>query len=59
MITQMIAWQPLFRGTRRECFLTGTAMRRIAFAGTEARRSHIVYPGRNMSIALQMCLLQI
>ena len=28
-------------------------MRRIAFAGTEARRSHIVYPGRNMSIALQ------
>ncbi|MGH8568144.1 MAG: penicillin-binding protein 1C, partial [Gammaproteobacteria bacterium] len=33
-------------------FLRGTAMRRIAFAGTEARRPHIVYPGRDMSIAL-------
>jgi len=43
---------PPIEAPRREWFLTGTAMRRIAFAGTEARRPHIVYPGRDMSIAL-------
>ena len=49
---QDLVFTPPIEAPRREWFLTGTAMRRIAFAGTEARRPHIVYPGRDMSIAL-------
>ena len=47
-----IVFTPSIEAPRREWFLAGTAMRRIAFAGTEARRPHIVYPGRDMTIAL-------
>jgi penicillin-binding protein 1C len=47
-----IVFTPPIEGPRREWFLAGTAMRRIAFAGTEVRRPHIVYPGRDMRIAL-------
>jgi penicillin-binding protein 1C len=47
-----IVFTPPLEAPRREWFLAGTAMRRIAFAGTEVRRPHIVYPGRDMTIAL-------
>jgi penicillin-binding protein 1C len=47
-----IVFTPPIDAPRREWFLAGTAMRRIAFAGTEMRRPHIVYPGRDMTIAL-------
>ena len=47
-----IVFTPSIEAPRREWFLAGTAMRRIAFAGTEVRRPHIVYPGRDMTIAL-------
>jgi len=52
VIAEDIVFTPPIEAPRREWFLAGTAMRRIAFAGTEARRPHIVYPGRDMSIAL-------
>ena len=52
VVAQDLVFTPPIEAPRREWFLTGTAMRRIAFAGTEASRPHIVYPGRDMSIAL-------
>ena len=52
VVAEDLVFTPPIEAPRREWFLTGTAMRRIAFAGTEASRPHIVYPGRDMSIAL-------
>ncbi len=52
VVAEDIVFTPPIEAPRREWFLRGTAMRRIAFAGTETRRPRIVYPGRDMSIAL-------
>jgi penicillin-binding protein 1C len=52
VIAEDIVFTPPIEAPRREWFLRGTAMRRIAFSGTEARRPRIVYPGRDMTIAL-------
>ncbi len=52
VVAEDIVFTPPIEAPRRECFLAGTAMRRIAVAGTETRGPHIVYPGRDMSIAL-------
>ncbi|MGH8565216.1 MAG: transglycosylase domain-containing protein [Gammaproteobacteria bacterium] len=52
VVAEDIVFTPPIEAPRHEWFLAGTAMRRIAFAGIEARRPHIVYPGRDMSIAL-------
>ncbi|MGQ0592605.1 MAG: penicillin-binding protein 1C [Gammaproteobacteria bacterium] len=52
VVAEDIVFTPAIETPRREWFVAGTAMRRIAFAVTEARRPHIVYPGRDMSIAL-------
>jgi penicillin-binding protein 1C len=51
-VAEDLVFTPPIEAPRREWFLAGTAMRRITFATTEARRPHIIYPGRDMSIAL-------
>ncbi len=52
VVAEDIVFTPPIEAPRCEWFLAGTAMRRIAFSGIEARRPRIVYPGRDMSVAL-------
>ncbi len=52
VVEERVVFEPAIEAPRREWFLAGTAMRAVAFVGADARRPRIVYPGRDMIIAL-------